>query len=917
MDAIMVQTCSRCSRANPPGAVYCYNDGTSLGGSGGPGGPVAIGSRPFPSPFVFPTGRSCRSFDELARACCDEWTTARDLLQQGYLGSFFGGMGRLDLAAVAKESATFPDHDRGLDQLLSRLPSEVLAAPKLRLDPLEVNLGVLKPGEERSFSLQLENRGERLLYGSVTCSDGIWLAVGDGAAGAEKHFQTTHELNIPIRVRGDKLQARAKPQEAHLLVDSNGGQVKVVVRCEVPIKPFPSGLLAGAKAPRQVAELCMKSPKEAGALFEAGQVEQWYKSNGWVYPVKIPAASGLAAVQQFFEALGFTKPPKVEINTEEFSLKADPGESLSATLEVSTNEKKPVYAHATSEVPWLECGRARCNGRIASITVTIPRVPNKPGQLLETQVVVHANGNQRFIVPVTIQISGNRSSFDFDEPEIVEPEVMEPEVMEPVVMEPEVVLPATVASSAVMVEGDGDLDFSAPAPPPSRSGRESADRPAARPARGRKQEETPALAHVIPAGLLVVALLGVMGFDLLFNKGSAENVPDSGLKPTDREGWNYDVAKLRDPIPRLAVQMSDSQRFGIQLRDPKNNDSTHWKKLLFDVQGKTNNTCIKIDGSEYIFGQKTNDNVWVQGRQRKELSKPRIGWESTMLFKQEQVLVTQHIEVVPSETGLLDTCLIYYHVHNESTAPHIVGVRILLDTYIGTRDDVPFTVPGHTGFVTNDQEFTGTKIPDYVEAIENDPPTDKNEKYDPGTTVRINLKGIRLPGLSLVEPDRLRVCQLPNTRNAKWEWDLQKEGLKQTGKPFDNDSSIAVYWPYKELASKESRDMAITFGLGSLDVGDQLAVSAPSSVVPDREFTVTVYAWNATKGQTVKLELADGLVLASGEKAEKTVTESGARAQVFWRVRATKVGAQEITATSGRGKSAPRKVEVKGTSIFG
>src|SRR5579871_383790 len=123
----MVQTCNKCSRANPAEAIYCYFDGFVLGGHGRNGGPVAVGSQVFNSPFVFPTGHSCRSFDELALACQEDWAAARDLLAQGYLEQFFAGVGRVDLVLAAKEAAQFPDRDRGLDQLLAKLPSDVLA----------------------------------------------------------------------------------------------------------------------------------------------------------------------------------------------------------------------------------------------------------------------------------------------------------------------------------------------------------------------------------------------------------------------------------------------------------------------------------------------------------------------------------------------------------------------------------------------------------------------------------------------------------------------------------------------------------------------------------------------------------------------------------------------------------------------
>ena len=170
----MAQTCSKCSRANPSDAVYCYYDGMVLGGHSRNGGPVAVGAQVFAHPFVFPSGKTCRSFDELALACQDDWNGARDLLQQGYLETFLGGLGRIDLVMAAKEASKFPDHDRGLDQFLGKLPSDVLDAPKLGLETQEINLGVISVGASgRDFELHLENQGMRLLYGSVACTDGL------------------------------------------------------------------------------------------------------------------------------------------------------------------------------------------------------------------------------------------------------------------------------------------------------------------------------------------------------------------------------------------------------------------------------------------------------------------------------------------------------------------------------------------------------------------------------------------------------------------------------------------------------------------------------------------------------------------------------------------------------------------------
>src|SRR5262245_9261294 len=122
----MAHTCSKCRRVNPPEAIYCYFDGMILGGPGRNGGAIPAGARPFPSQFVFPSGRSCRNFDELALACQQDWKDARLLLEQSYLEKFLGKLGRPDLALAAREAARFPDRDRGLDQFLAKLPTNVL-----------------------------------------------------------------------------------------------------------------------------------------------------------------------------------------------------------------------------------------------------------------------------------------------------------------------------------------------------------------------------------------------------------------------------------------------------------------------------------------------------------------------------------------------------------------------------------------------------------------------------------------------------------------------------------------------------------------------------------------------------------------------------------------------------------------------
>ncbi len=871
----MAQTCTKCSRVNPPEAAYCYFDGCVLPGHGANGAPVSAGSKPFPSPFVFPNGKACRNFDELALACQQNWSAARDLLKQGYLETFFGSLGRSDLSLAAREAGRYPDRDRGLDQLLAKLPSHVLPAPRVRVEPMEVNLGVVPLGQDRKFDLHLENQGMRLVYGSVTCDDGCdWLELGEQGGAPQKLFQFGGEQSVAVRVRGKRLRAGNKPLEGRLLVESNGGNVSVLVRAEVPVKPFPNGALAGAKSPRQVAEKAKARPKEASALFESGAVARWYKENGWSYPVQGPSASGLGAVQQFFEALGLTPPPKVEISEKAVYLQGNPGALLRHSLEVRTQERRPVYAHGVSSAPWLEVGRPRLNGRTATIPLAVPSVPAKVGQVLSAKVTVTANGNQRFVVPVTLTVGGSV-----------------------VVGSP---LPVAAFASEAEVEVLAPTAAFAPAPI----------------VRSPYVQRGPNFLHALPALLLALVLFGVLASDLL-----TEKPPEVVEKPPDpppvaaKDGWEF---KLKDREPRLEARFGDRHRFGLTMRgvaDPRYQDRD--KQLTYFPDGSSNNTIVRIGGYEFYFG---NDHAGTKVRPRTQIKDKRgnrrLGWITQHEFVRDKVLVTQHVEIVPGSTGFLDTCLVYYTVENQSdSAAQKVGLRVMLDTFIGANDGVPFTIPGEKGFLNTLREFDQKEVPDYVEAVEN--PDDPD---NPGTVARLGLQNVKLPGVNLEPIERMLICRWPGNQEEKWQWEPTPMN-SPADKPAD--SCVALYWPQREMNPRDMRRMAFTYGLGELTIsggdgqeGDvKLALSAPSSVRPNAEFVVTAYVYNAKQGQAVALKLPPGLSLVEQETPEKAVEETARRTQVFWKVKAGRADTYKLEATADKAR-AERAVKVNSSSIF-
>jgi hypothetical protein len=440
---------------------------------------------------------------------------------------------------------------------------------------------------------------------------------------------------------------------------------------------------------------------------------------------------------------------------------------------------------------------------------------------------------------------------------------------------------------------------------------------------------------LIPAGLLAVAVFAVVLVDLIWKSAPPVAV---GPEPDDKGGrtpfeetkpgeWQY--AKLQSADLKLGAQFNHERRFGLSMlgvKDPRPDRGDKYKQLTYDPQGGTNNTIVKIDGSEYRFGQTTPTNTWQRVREEitlkdrvseelakklkldaKALATP-VGWVYEMRFGGEKVLVRQHVEIVPGQSGELDTCLVWYTITNNDTVPHTVGLRFMLDTFIGASDGAPVQISGK--LLKGPERIPKDKVPRYMEVVEN-----PDDPKDPGTVAQLYLKEIPVPGVTMEDPELVLLCRWP--RNDAQGWDVDNP------EDIGDDSCVFLYWPYEKMQPHDVRNVAFTYGLGRVDIsagaaGTGVALSAPSPVLKDNEFVVTAYVYNASKGDEVELHLPDrGLTLAGGESAVKKVEEGGKRSTVSWRLRAGDPGAYSLQASFGKVKTKPYEVVVKTRSIFG
>jgi hypothetical protein len=394
--------CPRCQRTNPQDAAFCYFDGALLRGAGGDG----AATPKLPHEFIFPSGRRCRTYDDLAVGCQEEWNAARDLLRQGVFRQYFTSIGRMDLARSAQEAMGQGSPDIGLTQLVGTLPTSVaVQGPKLDLHPRRLLLGSLFAGETRQIQLTVTNQGRGMLQGTVAVTEGDWLKLGGGDA--QQAVQTAREQQVVLQVDTRGLAA-GQTYGGKLTVITNGGVVEVPARVDLAAHPFPKAPFQGARAQREMAERMRGNPKGAAALLEGGDLPKWFASNGWKYPVAGSSAKGVAGVQQFFEAMGLSKPPAVQLAPEEVRVVCKDGERARGQLALRTRAKKWVYGSVTSDSPWLRVLTPAVSGpQQASVAFEVdPR--QLPGRRAEGTLRVAANAGQILTARVRAESVGGR-----------------------------------------------------------------------------------------------------------------------------------------------------------------------------------------------------------------------------------------------------------------------------------------------------------------------------------------------------------------------------------------------------------------------------------------------------------------------------------------------------------------------------
>src|SRR5207245_11410459 len=104
---------------------------------------------------------------------------------------------------------------------------------------------------------------------------------------------------------------------------------------------------------------------------------------------------------------------------------------------------------------------------------------------------------------------------------------------------------------------------------------------------------------------------------------------------------------------------------------------------------------------------------------------------------------------------------------------------------------------------------------------------------------------------------------------------------------MEEDYGVVLYWNPEEIAPKGSREMAFTYGLGSVQEDAKLSITVGGGTFVGGELTVLALVADPN-AKTATLKLPPGLSLLKGETLEQPVLpmRGGRPSPVTWRVHA-------------------------------
>ena len=376
------------------------------------------------------------------------------------------------------------------------------------------------------------------------------------------------------------------------------------------------------------------------------------------------------------------------------------------------------------------------------------------------------------------------------------------------------------------------------------------------------------------AGLFALGVVGVLAGTAL-TQGPGPRAPVRVSIKDNQPVVTPEATGPIDPIRRINY---NANGLSVSVRGA-NNEMLHLSHFpTFHIDGQIFQSQIP---GRYEFANRP----LPRGKGRKD----REGFESALVFGDLRITCT--ISVIPTKPAtrggkrLRDAVLVHYLIENKGNRPHKFGLRNYMDVYIVNNDGALFAAPTFPGKILNGMVIKGKQLPPYLQFLQ--VPDLKNPGYVAHMSFDL--------GKRIAKPDRIVLSRF----GAVGPWELA--AFMAAG-----DSAMAVFWEPKEIKPGAKREIAYAYGKGlatNPENEGRVTLALGGSFEPGKAFDVTAYVADPAQGQSLVLELPDGLALVQGPELQPVPEAPGDDLQsvVRWRARVLRPGTFALRVRSSNG----------------
>lgn len=210
------------------------------------------------------SGKAAHTPKQLASLIDQNWEEAKTLLYNGFIALWLEYTNETQLAGTAKKIVSQYDNqqDIGLEELIQRLDPQV-GKPEPEVSQSEIDFGNMNSESQKTIQFKIKNVGRGFLYGDVQLASNM-----PGLQISNTEIQGDGVVTIKLDARA--LTAKQKHQ-ASLVVDTNGGTVKVPVSCYIT---YP--------VQNSIQRLAVRGFSMAAIAIVARLIVQEFGTSGWL-----------------------------------------------------------------------------------------------------------------------------------------------------------------------------------------------------------------------------------------------------------------------------------------------------------------------------------------------------------------------------------------------------------------------------------------------------------------------------------------------------------------------------------------------------------------------------------------------------------------------------------------------------------